>query len=1470
MGMHSEENPFFIVFDGELLPGRSKDEAVNNLAKIFKTDTSRIAQRMFSGKRLVICNNLPKEEAIRRKKILNRAGLECRILRPKTSQENAVSRKKQKTSQRRLIAVAALSVILLTIAILGGLQYFGLSNLPFIAENSPAQAIAGPDKSSGVDYSTSTSLSVKLNKILIGLSISEKSKPSPPKVHVYVHDKLFSKDGEAIHVGNGKFHIRLKGTFDFWEVDTRSQKMFFVPGSEFGSKNTKGQPYSNINLFVNRDKAYEGGVKDFTIELSEGTLSVDKMGRAVSIIINPIFVRDDSNWEIAVSTDGKYMLRNKNWHDDNSYFEITHGQEYLVTVNKRFGKADKLEPRIAVLEARPTRSEGRLNDISEIDRKVRPDKGKMDSFGFREPNASQWVISQKALYANLLKGQAYDVMVVPFQVHYNAFDRAGRSLMTRYLANAIEKKSGLKVANPTLVARALDVRGRRFNLNEVYALAAKLKVKYLVMGYVGHNMDERLLLQVLVQERQGQAQVTKHEPLNSFSWLGLEFSDENLPSEVFKGIIDEVLSKMPFEGKRKIKKKKFRKVKVLNVPESPADLFRSSDGSPVKQAYYLQLAGMLYPIKGIAMEGLFERSLVALEGVDPASPDYRLLKSRALFYLHRRPAAIKALGKPETPEEKAFQALLNGNLPDLDKWQGQIKSPLLSLMTTLELSDLKTTYTKKPAEESFTEGLSKDYPKWEPYIIQRIYRDNPWYVQSNAIVKAILDKEFPVDGDTVQDVVSKNQFRGKYQDIDHGIDFSVYEHIVKLIKKDGTKHFLKSNGPELSSADYIDMLDQSGEANIIASVRRIITGKSLYKQGIEELDKYEVIYKEHPMLTTYRYLAVRELANEASGPMRSKLFQEKRRLLDNIIGWFQGQEDTPVQVNTDYFRFDFPMNADWTAFHMYYVKYRSGPFSGFEDRDIQLKKKLKVTYYLNLLKYSNVNFEAITEATEILRSESLTAEADALIKANEHRFNGHPDKITVFAQQMSKDGDLEGVKKAYEQAMKANPEAWKPYEELGELLVREGDFKRALSAYLKYPLFNEAEKRDIVTLSNNASYAGRLLAWAGSIEESKELLKLSVSMQSGSHSNMMAGAWLATMEEDYPTAASYYYYLIQRYNSGMGFSRLASLLFISGQNDDGWKVINSIGENTNTKKVYRALMVGFRQEGKKDKEVLEWVKKSRKFESSGLNPFFVITNNCWDRKPDKSLPKLIEDYAPFDVNNPSSRTEKQLAYVYRKLAKFAEGYVYMRNADNKKSLKLLVPLVVKYKTSSSFLASVREHAYLYASISAARTGDYTTLSSLHDKFMSAKDKYQSDYFMLLAKAYAKGKKGNHDKAVEDLRKASYQIPWSSDRMLSPWYQMVEVTEMLFDETGHEGYRNLAIELARHHQRIMPMFAWAYAVEAKLSKSGPKRERALGAAMYLDRNSERISKISKKEKEKALERFKATNPFAKEPANNTKT
>lgn len=86
-------NLYEIIFSGQLVPGAQLDKVQANLGKLFQSDAQRL-ELLFSGRRLVLKNNLDSEAAEKYRSTLERAGALVEVLEMHTvkTETDAVAR----------------------------------------------------------------------------------------------------------------------------------------------------------------------------------------------------------------------------------------------------------------------------------------------------------------------------------------------------------------------------------------------------------------------------------------------------------------------------------------------------------------------------------------------------------------------------------------------------------------------------------------------------------------------------------------------------------------------------------------------------------------------------------------------------------------------------------------------------------------------------------------------------------------------------------------------------------------------------------------------------------------------------------------------------------------------------------------------------------------------------------------------------------------------------------------------------------------------------------------------------------------------------------------------------------------------------------------------------------------------------------------------------------------------------------
>jgi len=165
----------------------------------------------------------------------------------------------------------------------------------------------------------------------------------------------------------------------------------------------------------------------------------------------------------------------------------------------------------------------------------------------------------------------------------------------------------------------------------------------------------------------------------------------------------------------------------------------------------------------------------------------------------------------------------------------------------------------------------------------------------------------------------------------------------------------------------------------------------------------------------------------------------------------------------------------------------------------------------------------------------------------------------------------------------------------------------------------------------------------------------------------------------------------------------------------------------------------------------------------------------------------------------------------------------------------------------------------YAVASLARSGNMDPARTL---LGSSQEKLGRDFYTLLAAAYLQGMSGDHARALQTLWQAHVASPPLAEATVSPLYQLLEACEKLQAWTGDDRYRQLLVDLARRQREIWP-WSWAYAFEAKHTKDGAERERALALASFLDPQSEHLSGFAKGQREAAIAWLERNKPFKKQ-------
>ncbi len=1309
-------------------------------------------------------------------------------------------------------------------------------------------------------------------------------------VDIFVGNQVLSRDGqwEYKRLDGERFRIRhpkWRGTY--LEIDPVAGSVLQGNGG-LEDAASMGSPLSGASCLI--DEARQRAVLalpaiSLTANVNPKKVSIAFEGSAAPAKSGPwnllmvpelqairLVLAEDNCWQLAETGVSLYHLRHDDWEKKGHYWEVDAALRTVSTIRgERFGSLGDIgHPLQAALETEfaPKRA---TRGVTFRDGPMIPRRDKPDSLfaqlllqeyessvpvlrsdsdpaaaGKKLPPPSAWMEADKARYFRALTEERYDVLIVPFQVEGFALDRIERALMTRYLYDAAGHSSEFKLANPILVFRALGDGARTISDDEIFRLAKELGVKLLVRCFCGHNREERMTVTLLVQEKAPGIPLDSGTTTKRLVWNDIPFSDERMPSEAFKDILHEVVAGIPLGEKKPPVVAQFAAPEELPVPGTLEALVSGSGLSALRSAFHLQLLALLSFEESTAQEGLLERSLVALDGISPDSPDWRLLKATAFAWLGRRPAALAALGAPQTPEESSLAAFLNGNLPAMEEQVGNIRRPLPRLMARIMLVDLKRSYGRdREMIEKECLLLASEHPDLEALLSARLSAKDEWAWPSNVGVKEQLDALLPVPEYRLASLVASATASGKELS-EENIDQAIYNHYHEAFRRE---LFGQKDIPFPVMADGLDLLFEHFQANHVKRIRRMVLSQGNHSSALESMSHDESLWRDHPELSYLKATAIGNLGRREAGEAGRRMEQEAVEIAQRVFFWSGGQTWVASRLHSHLpqglyalpsYDGDFPRRPYWyfgsVGDRKKFRSFHLGPASsGLPETTKHDLKNAAIS-----LAYTRDNLLILKNLFRKLTTDGLPGDARAVLDANRHRFDGHPlwpDLLT------SVDGEAEEKKSILRKAMSDNPLNWDAHNKLAMLSIAEGDFAKAAETFMMFPPFHQPEMMDNVQLSHAAYNAAQELLFRGATDEAIPFLKIAVALGTGSSSEMGAAGYLAQLSGDYAQEAVEFLRRCNRYHHRGAYALYLSILHLAGYHDEAKALFDSLQAKPGENELWGVRVTALRVTGKSDEEIRDWFQESpmgkgllHLNDGQVLIPAFLV-----DRGPNEFLQQLI-----------IARQDAGEVYALW----FAEGcrlILQGRYLDAYRTLRTRV--------APPWETSLQEYRYALPALawSAVKSGQTRDVEDLLAVYRSARG---DDFHYFLAQACMSGQRGNVVHAEALLKKARQFIDIDYPPIFHsyPWYQLLEAAEWILEETKSPVLRDLILQWSRSCQKIYPFQPWGYSFEARHTSSAEDRRRSLGMTLYLDRNSLRIAGFTADEKEKASEWVKENNPF----------
>ncbi len=751
-------------------------------------------------------------------------------------------------------------------------------------------------------------------------------------------------------------------------------------------------------------------------------------------------------------------------------------------------------------------------------------------------------------------------------------------------------------------------------------------------------------------------------------------------------------------------------------------------------------------------------------------------------------------------------------------------------------------------------------------------------------MKQLLDQEFPLPDYTAEGILRGAVSLGDAAKARAIANLSVLSHVRKVIEADAAKLCCMPLGAHPMPLDYVDLLESIGTDNLLRRARLLTTRQGLPERALEFLAEIESAYKEHPQVALARGQAELQAAERADGPSKEGLSRSAYVNAVNAMYWEQGQTPNAADafdligqtrrgdygVMSNFYSSDVPFRAFYTDWQ------GSGDSEG-------------TTAYLHVaLRNATIEFEPVRNlfwaVGELPRRWD---KAEEVVKSIDGRFAGHPGRALLMAKITQRKGDVRAAERHYRENIGAGPAGWGSYSALGTLLFEEGQRGKAFEVFASYPGFRKDSTENRVTLSNHALDAGSMFFWSGDFAHAIPLYRVSADLRTGSHASMTSDIRLRLIERDYARAMAGTLERVKRYRSSPFASRdYLGFLFATGQSKDAWDAFNVLVGQIDKPQIWEAPLVGHGIAGSSESEIAAWAaqdsiqKAGREFPYAAM---YLVRAGVTDRMPSKDLAlrvagidrpvwkvhgeythvvrsstdgkfqRILGPDAPDDSSLPLGVFDgSKKIQVKSDLAYFVEAYMAIRAGDFVSARTRLQ----EASTLFDFSNPSRGHMLPYYAFAAAKSGDLSAVGKFLDGV--AIDHQRFDYF--LAKAVVSGITGNASDSIRFLTLALHRRPFTEIRPIYTEYQFAEICEWLYDATRNEKYRAIALDWARKNQINQPWVAWAYAVEAKLSRNAADRGRAIAMAYYLDKRSERLMAIPKSEIDAAVKEFGSRNPL----------
>jgi len=1065
-----------------------------------------------------------------------------------------------------------------------------------------------------------------------------------------------------------------------------------------------------------------------------------------------------------------------------------------------------------------------------------------------------WYDRDRELFADLLKGDRCDVLVVPVEARGPSLDRPGRDLITRSLAARVADRTEGCVADPELVWRALGRNRREFTADEIRELARRINARWLVRGEASLlDGGSAYRLEITSYERGAGEQ-----PWQTLGQVRLErvaFDDENPPEHGVLGLVDAWPGRLGLPMRPDFAASPRPPTPRRTLPDSPEGLLEDT-GAAVDRAERLQLLAAMLPPEHTETEALWARSLVALRALPPSDPAARVLAARANLHLYRRPYAERLLAGLTSSEARVLHAIVRGNLKLAKERADAVDPPIARLISQLEVEALRRRFGDTSSFEDRRARLLRQHPDYASFLHNALSSGEWWfrdqvYSLAGALVmrgvgleepwwRALLRHRPPGIPGRVTAIVADALFPA-----DVAYVSGMIERSYAPLWRSQAAAWRQPAHDRLQERDLFEALFVLNRSTLVQELAVRGSRQGLPAAALGEIGRVDPALRSHPLTVTQSARVVGALWDSTPTAMKDFVWQVSARLGTGIARAETAESAIAERIAYILPRVrenplirDEPMR-DWRATEM-----RGRPAG--KASDSPKARERAAALQLRALRLTQTGFEYLESAHELLIKLGRSEDARRLLAENEDRFRGDPKRESFDIAMAERSGDISRQIAVLKDRVVREPGEWEASFRLARALLRARRPYEAEKVLTSFAGFRDPGV-DRVASANNAREGAWLLYWNGEPVLARALAETAMSFHTGAEAEMAAARYIAHMGRDYRKAMEWEELRNQRYPSDIARANIAYYAFMLGQEGKGWAALQQASELARDGRSLFAVHAGLRKANADRDETAAYIERwrvgSRRPDTDAwTRATLALTALTMDRNPDESDLAIIRRFGGATGD--------------RGLQLFGEGYYAFRRGDYGAAVEPLAKVYAMTLARSSPGRKSLAYPLPYLTYALARSGSMDEAKMLLERFS---EQAERDNFFWMARAMVDGLEGRHERALEGLWYAFVDPPSQGNFAIPPLYQVLEAAEELHRATQDDRYRALLADMATRVRIAWP-FAWAYAFEARYTRNPESRRAAIAAAMYLDPRSARLQGVSPKDRDDARAMLAKAPPF----------